>query len=261
MGEIMKPLMIIGTNSGCGKSFTVSALIRFLINKGYSVAPFKAQNISSNAVKIHDGKYIAASTYIQSQMAEIEPDTSMNPVLIKPNKEEMEIFLNGDFFVLDNYREYSKYLPLIKTTVTEGYRKLKEKYDIIVIEGAGGAAEINCLNEDVANNFMASIAEPNTIVVGDISLGGFFSAVHGTIDLMPEILQRNVTAFIVNKYYGKKSKLASGIEMIENMHNVKCIGVIPYMTYPQNLEKLKLVLDTTLSTEYNFDFLLPKMGR
>ncbi len=250
----MASFMIVGTNSCCGKSFTSSALIRFLRSKGYSVAPFKAQNISSQAVEIGNGKEIAVSTFIQSSMAEIEPDSVMNPVLIKPDKGNMKIYLNGIFYASDNYREYSRYIPAIKDTVLTCFHRLKGQYDFIIIEGAGSPAEINCLEEDISNSFMASMAD-SAIVVGDISLGGFFAAMHGTLELMPQNLRSKVCAFIVNKYLGEKNKLLCGISAIERWHDIKCIGIIPYMSQPRDLAELKDLLDAVVSTEYDFEFL------
>lgn len=254
----MTSLMVLGTNSCCGKSFTTSALIRFLKKQGYSVAPFKAQNISSNTIRIGTLKELATSTFIQAQMAEIEPESMMNPVLIKPNNGEMQIFLDGMFYASDSYKEYYRYLPIIKKTVEKSFFDLRKKYDIIVIEGAGSPAEINCFEEDVSNCFMASKVD-SAVIVGDISFGGVFAAVHGTLELMPKELRSKVTAFIVNKYLGEKSKLLDGISTIENLHDTKCIGIVPYIRHnAEDVNDMINRLDSIVSTEYDFSYLLKK---
>ena len=44
-----KPIMVLGTSSGAGKSLTVTAICRILKNLGEEPIPFKGQNMSNNA--------------------------------------------------------------------------------------------------------------------------------------------------------------------------------------------------------------------
>jgi len=43
--EIKKPIMVLGTSSGAGKSLTVTAICRILKNLGEEPIPFKGQNM------------------------------------------------------------------------------------------------------------------------------------------------------------------------------------------------------------------------
>ncbi len=80
-----KLLMIQGTSSGAGKSLIVTALCRILSDKGYRVAPFKSQNMSSFIFNINNtDKIIAQAQAIQAMGARINPDVRMNPILLKP---------------------------------------------------------------------------------------------------------------------------------------------------------------------------------
>lgn len=224
----MKSIMVAGTSSSCGKSFVTTALIRYFRSNGYTVAPFKAQNISSNSVMIKDGKEIACSTYIQAYAAQVEPEVIMNPVLIKPKRERTQFYINGELHYEGPYQNYRGFIPEIKDCVSQAYFRLIKKHDIVVIEGAGSVAEINNKGEDIANEYIAQIAKPAITLVGDIHLGGVFASLHGTLDLMPPSLKEHTKTFVINKYSGDEERLRIGIEFIEKYHHVKCAGIIPY---------------------------------
>ncbi len=219
--------MVVGTNSSCGKSFVTSAILRYLNNKGISAAPFKAQNISLNSYITDENKEIAYSTYVQSLAARMPAKAIMNPVLIKPARDKTQIIVNGEVIYTGDYQNYDNYLERIKKNVQEAFFKLSKEYDVIVIEGAGSSAEIN-MDNDIANSFIAEIAKPYSILVGDIHWGGVFASLHGTLDFMPKSLKNSVKSFIINRYSGEKDILQKGIEVIEGKHNVNCLGVLPY---------------------------------
>ena len=219
--------MVVGTNSSCGKSFVTTAILRYLNNKGISAAPFKAQNISLNSYITNENKEIAYSTYVQSLAARVPAKAIMNPVLIKPARDKTQIIVNGEVIYTGAYQNYDNYLERIKKNVQEAFLKLSKEYDVIVIEGAGSSAEIN-MDNDIANSFIAEIAKQYSILVGDIHWGGVFASLHGTLDLMPKSLKNTMKSFLINRYSGEKNILQKGIEVIEDKHNVKCLGVLPF---------------------------------
>lgn len=225
----MKSFMVAGTNSSCGKSFVTTALIRYFRGLGWRVAPFKALNISAKPYMLDDKRAMGFSTFIHARAAEIQPDALMNPVYIKPEANSTKIYVWGELVCEGAYTKFYDMLSELKEKIREAYEIMKERYDVIVIEGSGSAAEINCRNEDLANGYMAELASPEVILVGDIHLGGVFASIHGTIDFMSPPLQKQTKAFVINRYSGEKEKLKSGIDMLEACHGVKCLGVIPYM--------------------------------
>lgn len=144
----------------------------------------------------------------------------------------MALYLNGDLYYSGSYREYGEMFPDLQKGAAEAFDRLAEEYDIIVMEGSGSPAEINCYDRDLANRFMAEYARPHTLLVGDIYNGGVFAALHGTLSLMPEGARRTVRSFMINRYCGDVNDLRSGIEWIEKEHGIKCIGVMPYAEMP-----------------------------
>ena len=226
----MPALMIAGTSSHVGKSVIVAALCRIFSKMGYNVAPFKAQNMSLNSFVTRDGKEIAIAQAFQAKACGIEPNELMNPILLKPkgNKISQLIVLGEavkDISALEYYREVEQ----LQKIVENAYRKLGEEFDIIIIEGAGGIAEINLYDRDIANIGIARIAKPSIFIVGDIDRGGVFASLYGSYRLLPEDIASMVKGFIINKFRGDVNLLKSGIEKLETITGVRVLGVIPFV--------------------------------
>ncbi len=222
--------MIQGTASSVGKSVLTAILCRILKQDGYSVAPFKSQNMSSNSILIKDNKEIAIAQAIQAEAAMIEPNESMNPILLKPMSDIGSlVVLNGLPHKIMTASEYHKLKPQLKWIIKEAYNKLAQCFDIIVIEGAGSPAEINLRDNDIVNMGLAELVDAPVILIGDIDRGGVFASIYGTLMLMPESERNRVKGFIINKFRGDVELLKPGIKMIEELVNKPCLGVIPYM--------------------------------
>lgn len=222
-------ITVLGTQSHAGKSILVTALCRILKRRGHNVAPFKAQNMSLNSWITKDGKEIGIAQAIQAFAACVEPTAEMNPVLLKPKGDmtSQVIVLGkaiGDRKVGQYYNSIDEMLAVAKGAVS----KLSEQYDMIVIEGAGGAAEINLYDRDIANSRMAYETGSPIILVGDIERGGVFASLYGTIALMPEKHKKLVKGMIINKFRGDPSLLKSGIEELERLTGVPVLGIVPY---------------------------------
>ncbi|RUM33027.1 MAG: cobyric acid synthase CobQ [Archaeoglobus sp.] len=225
----MPALMIAGTTSSAGKSSITTALCRILSKRGYSVAPFKAQNMSLNSYVTRDGKEIAIAQAIQAKAAGIEPDERMNPVLLKPKGDFVSQLIVmgvavGDF----TFDEYCNKVPKLRKVIEKAYTDLQREFDVVVIEGAGGIAEINLYDRDLSNIGMARMAKPAIIVVGDIDRGGVFASLYGSYLLLPEDVRRAVRGFLINRLRGKADILGSGIDKLEKLTGIRVIGVVPY---------------------------------
>lgn len=226
----MKSIMICGTSSSAGKSLIAMAICRILSKKGYDVAPFKAQNMSLNSFVTKKGKEIAMAQAMQAFAAGIEPDERMNPILLKPKGNFVsQLVVLGEAVRDVSSAEYYAMIPELKRVVEEAYRSLADEFEIIVIEGAGGMAEINLYERDLANLFTARIARPRIMLVGDIDRGGVFASLYGTYLLLPEDVRKMLFGFIINKLRGREDFLYSGIKKLEEMTNLPVISVIPYM--------------------------------
>ncbi|WP_456369375.1 cobyric acid synthase CobQ [Geoglobus sp.] len=226
----MPSIMIAGTTSSAGKSVLVAALCRILSRMGYEVAPFKAQNMSLNSYITGDGHEIAYAQAFQALACGKPPDVRMNPVLLKPKGNlRSQLVVMGRPVKDVNTLEYYREVPELMRVVEEAFRGLLEENDFVIIEGAGGMAEINLYDRDIANIGIARIARPDIYIVTDIDRGGSFASLYGTYSLLPRDVRELVSGFIINKFRGYEPLLHPGIEQIQNITGVRVVGVIPHV--------------------------------
>lgn len=224
-----KAIMIQGTMSNAGKSLLSAGLLRILKQDGYSVAPFKSQNMALNSYITKDGLEMGRAQVVQAEAAMIEPDVCMNPILLKPtNDTGSQVIVNGVSRGNMPAKEYFKYKQQLIPDIMNAYNKLEKMVDIIVIEGAGSPAEINLKQNDIVNMGMAKMAKAPVLLAGDIDRGGVFAQLYGTVALLEEDERNIIKGLIINKFRGDKTILDSGIYMIEDKCNIPVVGVVPY---------------------------------
>lgn len=225
-----KTLMIQGTSSGAGKTTLVAALCRIFSNKGYSVAPFKSQNMSNYSYK--DGFEISQAQAIQAIAAQAEISPHMNPILLKPLGNYISnVVIQGKPYKKMSAKNYYEKFALkqgIKVAM-ESFDYLKSKYDVIILEGAGSPAEINLQKYDIANMKMAELAHSPVLLVADIEKGGSFASLAGTMSLLPKNHQNLVKGFVINKFRGNKALLQPGFRKLKQITSKSVFGVIPYV--------------------------------
>ena len=223
-----KNIMILGTSSGAGKSMIATGLCRVFYKDGYSVTPFKAQNMALNSFVTKEGFEIGRSQGVQAAACDIEGKAYMNPLLLKPCGNNMiQVILNGKPFKNMSGYEFLHEKLNFKKDIQEAYKET-ENFDICVLEGAGSPVEINIKDNDIVNMGMAEMADAPVIVVADIDRGGVFASIVGTMVLLEPSERERVKGIIINKFRGKKESLLSGIEKLEKMINVPVLGVVPY---------------------------------
>lgn len=238
----MSSIMVQGTTSSAGKSFICTALCRIFKEDGYKVVPFKSQNMSSKYYKTINGDMISTAQALQAKAAGINPDPSMNPILLMPNSDiGCSVVIKGQLYKNMEAVEYFNYKDKLKSMIEETYKKLENQYDIVVIEGAGSPAEINLNHKDIVNMGMAKIANASVLLVADIDRGGVFASLYGTVMLLKEEERKRIKGLIINKFRGDKKLLDSGIEMIEKLLNIPVIGTIPFT--PIELEDEDSLID------------------
>ncbi len=227
-----KTIMVQGTTSDAGKSIIVTALCRILSDMGYTVAPFKSQNMSLNSGVTEDGREIARSQIVQALAARAKPIAEHNPILLKPKeKNSSQIMLLGKPYLDYQYEEYyTNCVPELIPHVKKTLDFLCQENDIVVIEGAGSPAEINLMDCEIANMFVARLHDTPVILVADIDRGGVFASIYGTEKLLPPEDQKLMKGFIINKFRGNFNVLKPGIEQIEDLTGKKCLGVVPYIS-------------------------------
>jgi adenosylcobyric acid synthase len=226
----MMCIMVQGTSSNAGKSVVVAALCRIFSKRGYQVVPFKSQNMSLNSYTTSENAEIAMAQVLQAEAAGLEPSYHMNPILLKPKEDFIsQVIVHGKpagdmnfYHYQNNFREEA--LKAIKTSLDY----LKDRYEIVVMEGAGSPAEINMLDVDMANMKIAELADADVLLVADIDRGGVFASIAGTFSLLPEEDRKRIKGIIINKFRGNLDILMPGIEQIEEIVGVPILGVIPY---------------------------------
>jgi len=223
--------MVLGTGSHVGKSLLVTAICRILADDGYRVAPFKAQNMSLNSAATPDGREIGRAQAMQAEAARIAPTVEMNPVLLKPtNDAASQVMLLGRVAGVERACDYhQRRVHELFPIVVAAYRKLEERYDVIVLEGAGSPAEINLKATDIVNMRMAEAADAACLLLGDIDRGGVFAALFGTLALLESHERSRFRGFAINKFRGDPSLLAAGVTEMERRLGIPSLGVVPWL--------------------------------
>jgi adenosylcobyric acid synthase len=229
-----KLIMVQGTTSGAGKSTIVIGLCRLFSDRGYNVAPFKAQNMSSNFFTTSSGSKMALVQAIQAVAARKEPDPRMNPILLKPLGEyRSTVFLNGRFYSEMYAKDYYEKFVLQQgfMMVLKALESLRSENDIIVIEGAGSPAEINIAKYDIANMLLAQEVGAPVIIVADIERGGCFASIVGTTQLLKQAHRGLVKGFLINKFRGDITLLAPAIKEVQKMTKKRILGILPKIEF------------------------------
>ena len=227
-----KAMMVVGATSDAGKSVTVAAICRILHDRGYLVAPFKSQNMSLNSKVTRTGAEIAMIQVLQAKAAGLtNPDAHMNPILLKPKGDTIsQVMVCGKPFAdYDVEGYYNEFVPGPGIQIVKEHVDfLKDRYDCVVMEGAGSPAEINIYDKDIANMRAAEIADANVILVVNVEWGGSFAYAVGTIELIPEKDRKRIKGIILNNVRGKTENLRSGADELERITGVPVIGIIPH---------------------------------
>jgi len=216
--------------SSAGKSFLAAGLCRIFKQDGYRTAPFKSQNMALNSYITRDGFEMGRAQVMQAEAAGIEPEVSMNPILLKPTSHMgSQLIVNGE--VRGNYpaAEYYKMKKSLIPDVLKAYQTLSQRYDVIVVEGAGSPAEINLRENDIVNMGLAEMIDAPVLLAGDIDRGGVFAQLYGTAALLTEAERARIKAFIINKFRGDKEILKPGLAMLYERCPIPVAGVVPYM--------------------------------
>jgi adenosylcobyric acid synthase len=221
--------MILGSGSDVGKSIMVAGLCRIFRQEGLRVAPFKAQNMALNSFITPEGGEMGRAQVVQAQAAGLTPHVDMNPILLKPSSAVgSQVIVHGQVYGNFSAQEYYRHKPRLVRKVMESYRRLAAQYDLIVLEGAGSAVELNLKKNDLVNFNMARKAGAAVLLVADIDRGGVFAATIGSFHLLTPGERRLLGGFIINKFRGDPALFHEGERIIETRTRRPVLGVMPY---------------------------------
>ena len=226
-----RALMIQGAGSDVGKSLIVAGLARAARRRGLSVLPFKPQNMSNNAAVTVDGGEIGRAQALQALAAGVEPHTDMNPVLLKPETDVgAQIIVHGKRIATARAREYANLKPSLMGAVLESFGRLKERADLVLVEGAGSPAEVNLRKSDIANMGFARKADVPVVLIGDIDRGGVIAQLVGIKTVIDAEDAAMIQGFVINKFRGDPTLFDDGYRLIEARTSWRGFGVLPYFT-------------------------------
>ncbi len=231
-----RALMFQGTGSDVGKSLIVAGLARALSTRGVKVAPFKPQNMSNKAAVTPDGGEIGRAQALQARAARVPPSVHMNPVLLKPQSEVgAQIVVQGRVYGRANATDFQRIKPELMPFVLDSFAKLKGDADIVLVEGAGSASEINLRANDIANMGFARAADVPVVLIGDIDRGGVIASLVGTKAVIDANDAALIRGFLVNKFRGDPALFTDGMALVAEATGWEALGLIPFFADARKL--------------------------
>jgi adenosylcobyric acid synthase len=229
-------LMLQGTGSDVGKSLLVAGLARALMRRGHEVRPFKPQNMSNNAAVTMDGGEIGRAQALQARACGVKPSRDMNPVLLKPQSEiGAQVVVQGRVLRSANARDYHALKGELLPAVLDSFARICGEADIVLIEGAGSAAEVNLRHADIANMGFAEAADVPVVLVGDIDRGGVIAALVGTHALLAADERARLKGYIINKFRGDPELFDGAVETLRQRTGLACHGIVPFFPAARDL--------------------------
>jgi len=229
-------VMFQGTGSDVGKSVLTAGLCRLFTRRGLRVRPFKPQNMSNNAAVAGGGGEIGRAQALQARACGVPPSVDMNPVLLKPQSDTgAQIIVRGQVVGSAKADEYQRKKGALLPDILKSYNRLRDDADIVLVEGAGSAAEINLRAADIANMGFATAATVPVVLIGDIDRGGVIASIIGTHGLLSEAERALLKAYIINKFRGDTRLFDGGLTAINDRTGLTSLGIVPYFSDARHL--------------------------
>ena len=236
----MKSLAVFGTGLDVGKTTIVMALCRIFSDQGIKVAPFKAQSVSDNSVVTQEDREISRAQSLQADAARIAASYLFNPVLLKSHGDGIvQVIVNGMVHKKLTISAYYEEIDHLKLQVQQAFARLQQDYDFVIAEGAGSPVELNLLEKDLSNSFIATTFNTKNILVADIERGGIFASIYGTMELMDPVMRSNLIGVVINKFRGERRLFEEGEKIINERFGLPVLGVLPFQALNIDMEDSK----------------------
>jgi adenosylcobyric acid synthase len=224
-----RALMFQGTGSDVGKSLIVAGLARAYADRGLKVRPFKPQNMSNNAAVTADGGEIGRAQALQARAARVAPSVHMNPVLLKPQSEVgAQIVVQGRIHGTARAAEFQRMKKDLMAHVLASFAHIAREADLVLVEGAGSASEVNLRVGDIANMGFARATGVPVVLIGDIDRGGVIASLVGTKAVIDPNDAGLIRGFLVNKFRGDPALFAAGMARIAEATGWEALGLVPF---------------------------------
>ncbi|MGD8963433.1 MAG: cobyric acid synthase, partial [Desulfobacterales bacterium] len=241
-------IAVLGTGSEVGKSILTTALCRVFANRGVRVAPFKAQNMSNNSGVTPEGLEMGRAQIVQAEAARIPPHVDMNPVLLKPTAEiGSQVVLQGSVIETGKTKSSHSGTERLFKAACHALDRLRQEYELIVIEGAGSCAEVNLMPRDFVNFRTAAFADAPVLLVADIDRGGVFAQIIGTLECLEQNQRVRIAGFIINRFRGDIELFKDGIHWIEEKTRKPVFGVLPWYSHIQIESEDSVVIENPIN--------------
>jgi adenosylcobyric acid synthase len=228
--------MFQGTGSDVGKSLIVTGLARVFARRGLAVRPFKPQNMSNNAAVTGGGGEIGRAQALQARAAGVAPTVDMNPVLLKPQSETgAQIVVQGKVWGNSAAHAYAALAPRLLAAVLDSFDRIASDADLVLVEGAGSASEINLRRHDIANMGFARAVDAPVVLIGDIERGGVIASLVGTRAVIEPDDAALIVGFIVNRFHGDATLFADGMRAIADRTGWRALGLVPWFDRAERL--------------------------
>jgi len=221
--------MVQGTGSDVWQSrWFVAGLARAYANRGLRVAPFKPQNMSNNAAVTAEGGEIgrAPRRFRRARRARWSQASTLNPVPAQAAGRRRRAGGGAGKVIGRRWaREYQSWKPTrlmrLCWRVSQG---CAPRADLILIEGAGSAAELICARATSPIWGFARAVDAPVVLVADIDRGGVIAQLVGCQAVIEPSDAALIKGFIVNKFRGDPSLFDDGMAFCRPAHRLAAAG-------------------------------------
>src|SRR6202158_4121753 len=116
--------------------------------------------------------------------------------------------------------------PGLLAVVVASFTRLRSEADVVLVEGAGSASEVNLRLNDIANMGFARAADVPVVLIGDIDRGGVIASLVGTKLVIDAADAAMVRGFLVNKFRGDPALFADGMATIARATGWEALGLV-----------------------------------
>ena len=209
--------------------------------------------MSNNSGVTPEGLEMGRAQIVQAEAAKIPPHVDMNPILLKPTAGVgSQIVLGGIAVEAGPAAADRGKKNRLFHAACHALDRLRQQYELIILEGAGSCAEVNLMSSDMVNLRMAAYAQAPVLLVADIDRGGVFAQIIGTLECLEPKQREQIEGLIINRFRGDLNLFQDGVRWIEEKTQKKVFGVLPWYAHIQIESEDSVVIENPKNVGVNF---------